>query len=159
MPLLAMTPRRMAVVHGLGQWLGEAAIGIIPWVVYEMVHRYADLPLIAACPKQPGSSTPLNDCTRIADSASQEICILAVVISGLAVLSVVPLGEQRKRPITVWTRLLVLFAVVALIFGSLFYGLFTAHLDRGADAITYYFLAIALLSSLCLSIEKNVLSE
>jgi hypothetical protein len=51
-----------------------------------------------------------------------------------------------KRPITVWTRLLVLFAVVALIFGSLILCALLPRMSTNeADAITYYLLAVTLL--------------
>jgi hypothetical protein len=154
-----ITPRQMAALFGLAQWIGEALIGLIPWIVYVIVHRFSTLPLTATCPKE--SLNPLNQtyfgCTPIIESASQEICILAVVISGLAVLSVVPLGRQTRQ-ITIWTRLLILLAILALIFGSLFYALFTAHLDKDADTVTYYLLAVALLSSLFLSIEGAILA-
>jgi hypothetical protein len=147
-----ITPRRIAALQGIGQWLGEAIIGLIPLIVYVAIHQFSRLPTLAICPAQ----STLN-CVLLGDSPSQEVCILAVVISGLAVLSVVPLGAARRRPITGFTRLLVLFAVLSLIFGSLFYALFTGHLDKNADTITYYILASALVSSLCLAIEGAIL--
>jgi hypothetical protein len=91
------------------------------------------------------------------ESASQEVCILAVVISGLAVLSVVPIGTH-ERPITVWTRPLILMAVVSLIFGSLFYALYSAHLDQSADVVSYAVLVVALISSLFLAVEGAILA-
>jgi hypothetical protein len=98
------------------------------------------------------------DCVQLQENPAQEVCILAVVISGLAVLSVVPLGKNRQRPSTVFTRLLTLFAVLALIFGSLFYFIFTSHMDREANAITYYVLAVALFSSFFLAVEGAILA-
>jgi hypothetical protein len=155
-----MTPRRTAALHGIGQWLGEAVIGVIPLIVYVLVHRYSTLPITATCQGVSRVTNPpiLAGCLPIIDSPSQEICILAVVISGLAVLSVVPLIRERPRQITGFTRLLILLALVSLIFGSLFYALFTAHLDKNADTITYYILGTALISSLCLSIEGAILA-
>jgi len=162
MGLLSINPRYVVgCLEGIGQWLGEAVIGLIPWFLYVVVHHFSSLPLTAVCPKQtpnPYAPQTLINCTALIDSPSQEICILAVVISGLAVLSVVPWQGNRKRQITGFTRLLVLFAVVSLILGSLFYALFTAHLDKDADTITYYILATALLSSLCLAIEGAILA-
>jgi len=157
-PLL--TPRRKAAVHGIAQWIGEAIIGLIPWAVWFAIHRFSNLPLIATCPNQAPSQVNQTyvNCTPLVDSPSQEICILAVVISGLAVLSVVPLGKERQRQITTFTRVLILLAVLSLIFGSLFYALFTAHMDKDADIVTYYILATALSSSLCLAIEGAILA-
>jgi hypothetical protein len=160
MSVFPTSPRKMAALHGIGQWLGEAVIGLIPLIVYELVHRYSKLPLIAICPDQVLNpvTKELRNCIPLLESPAQEVCILAVVISGLAVLSVVPLGKNRQRQVTVWTRLLTLLAVLALIFGSLFYFLFTAHLDREATAIVYYVLSVALLSSFFLSIEGAILA-
>jgi hypothetical protein len=147
-----------AALQGIGQWLGEAVVGLIPLIVYFAVHRFSNLPITALCPKQTPNSynNTMAGCTALVDNPSQEVCILAVVISGLAVLSVVPLG-RHKRQITGWTRLLILFAVLSLIFGSLFYAFFTAHMDRDADTVTYYILTAALVSSFCLSIEGAIL--
>jgi len=152
--------RWLAAFLGIGQWLGEAAIGLIPLFVYELVHRYSSLPMTATCTKAVVQAymPPQLNCTPIVESSSQEVCILAVVISGLAVLSVVPLGHKNARKITGWTRILILFAVIALITGSLFYALFTAHLDRDATTVTYYVLAMALLSSFFLSVEGAILA-
>jgi hypothetical protein len=144
---------------GFAQWIGEALIGLIPWILYVSVNKYSSLPIIAICSGSAYNAYTKQyaGCTALPESASPEICILAVVISGLAVLSVVPFG-RRQREITIWTRLLVLLAILALIFGSLFYALFTAHLDRDADTMVYIVLLVALVSSLCLSIEGAILS-
>jgi len=84
-----------AGLHGVGQWVGEAVIGLIPLAIFEGVHRYSSLPIAATCPKQdPNPYTKvLTNCTALIENSSQEVCILAIVISGLAVLSVVPLGN------------------------------------------------------------------
>jgi hypothetical protein len=155
-----MTGARIAAgFYGFAQWIGEALIGLIPWILYVAVNKYSSLPITAICSPQSYNSfsKTYTSCVGLPESASQEICILAVVISGLAVLSVVPFG-RRQREITIWTRLLVLLAILALIFGSLFYALFTAHLDRDANSITYLVLLVALMSSLCLSIEGAILA-
>lgn len=156
----AIPSRGAAVFRGIGQWIGEAAIGLIPLFVYELVHRFSSLPVTATCTKPPaafGNANPPLVCTPIIESSSQEVCVLAVVISGLAVLSVVSLSQRHERRITGWTRILILFAVGALITGSLFYGLFTAHLDKDANTMVYYVLAMALISSFFLAVEGAVL--
>jgi hypothetical protein len=158
MPIFSLAARPAAALRGLGQWIGEAVIGLIPLIVYELVHRFSNLPLAATCPPQAITpNQPLVNCTPVIETASQEICILAVVISGLAVLSIVPLSQEHQRT-TIWTRLLILLAVLALMVGSLFYGLFTAHLERDADVMVYFALAVALVSSLCLSIERAIMA-
>jgi hypothetical protein len=155
---MPLTIRQTAGLHGFVQWIGEAFIGLIPYIVFVAVHRYSSLPITATCPKQ--APNPITgqvfSCTPLHENASQEICILAVVISGLALLSVAPI-RQPSRPITVFTYLLILLAIGSLIFGALFYALFTAHLDQDADAITYLVLATALGSSLFLALEGAII--
>jgi glucan phosphoethanolaminetransferase (alkaline phosphatase superfamily) len=147
-----------AALRGTVQWVAEAIIGVIPLAVYAYIHQFSNLPITAICSDGGSNASKLSDCKPIIDSPSQEICILAVVISGLAVLSVVRYARHEPRQITGFTLVLVLLALLALIFGSLSYGLFTAHLDKNADAVTYAILVSALLSSLCLSIEGAILA-
>lgn len=149
----------IAVLYGLAQWLGEAVIGVIPLFMYEMAFKYSHRAVIATCPEESiAANQTYFGCTRIVESPSQEICILAVVISGLALLSIAPISSKKRRTITVFTRLLLIPALISLIAGSLFYAFFTAHLDQNADVITYYILSVALISSLCLAIEDAILS-
>jgi hypothetical protein len=93
---------------GFAQWIGEALIGLIPLILYVIVNKYSSLPVIAICSGSAYNALTKQyvGCEALPESASPEICILAVVISGLAVLSVVPFG-RRQREITIWTRLLV----------------------------------------------------
>jgi hypothetical protein len=156
--LFTMSRYIQAILYGLAQWLGEAVIGVIPLFMYELVNWYSKRPILATCPDQTTANQLYFGCSRIAESPSQEICILAVVISGLAVLSIVPIGNRPRRDITIFTRVLVLVAIIALIVGSLFYAFFAAHLDHNADVITYWVLAVALISSLCLAVEDAILS-
>jgi hypothetical protein len=151
-----LTPRRIAALHGFVQWMGEAAIGLIPWAVWFATHRFAILPTLATCGT---NEAGLYNCVPVVESPSPEICILAVVISGLAVLSVGRLGRQRERQFTVFTYILMTLALLSLIFGSLFYALFTAHMAKNAaDTITYGILAVALLSSVSLALEGAILA-
>jgi hypothetical protein len=154
------TPSRLkAALYGLGQWLGEAVIGLIPLALFEVAHRYSTGPVTAICPEQkaPLAFGYLSGCTRLTETPSQEICILAVVISGLAILSTHVPGPGG-RPTTIFTRLLVVAALLALIFGSLLYAFYTVHLDKNADELTYIALYVALLSSFFLAIEGAMLS-
>jgi hypothetical protein len=154
----AWGPRKQAALHGLLQWIGEAVIGLIPLIVFEAVHSFSRLPVTGICSL--GSLDQAKNlymaCIPAPEGASQEICILAVVISGLAVLSVIPI-TSRQRPITVWTRPLVLVALISLVFGSLFYAMYSAHLDKSADTISSIVLVAALISSLFLAIEGAIL--
>jgi hypothetical protein len=149
----------LACLRGVIQWFAEAVIGVIPLIVFVFVHQFSNLPVTAICSTQESNASKLlSDCRQVIESPSQEICILAVVISGLALLSVVPQIRPQSRQITGFTRILVLAAMLSLIFGSLSYGLFTAHMDKNADAATYIILALALLSSFFLSIEGTILA-
>jgi hypothetical protein len=141
------------------QWAGEAFIGLIPYIAFVVLHKYSRQHLMTAlCPAQ--TPSPANgivfNCLPLQEDASQEICILAVVISGLALLSIVPLRE-RPRPITPFTYVLMLLLIGSLIFGAIFYGLFATHNDQGAEAITYLVLFTALGSSLVLTLDGAII--
>jgi hypothetical protein len=154
-----LTRYTLAILYGLAQWVGEAVIGVIPLFMYEMAFKYSQRPITATCPPQSINANNLYyNCTKLLDNPSQEICILAVVISGLALLSTSPITSKKPRTITVFTRLLIVPALISLIAGSVFYAFFIARLDLNADAITYYILFVALISSFCLAVEDAVLS-
>jgi len=149
-----------AIFYGIAQWFGEAVVGFFPLLMYEYVHRFSTLPIIATCPPGPSPNTLTYDgCTKITETASPEICVLAVVASGLAVLSVIPIGQRERRPITPFTYVLVVMAAAALVTASVFYALFIGHTDRQADTIALWVLGVALASSFALSVENTVLSS
>jgi hypothetical protein len=149
-----------AIFYGIAQWFGESVVGLFPLLMYESVHRFSTLPIMATCPA--GTLTidgTYNGCTKITETPSPEICVLAVVASGLALLSVTPISRREKRPITSFTYFLLVMALVALVTASVFYALFLSGQTAGqADTIALVILVAALASSLCLSIESAVLS-
>ena len=73
---------------------------------------FGHLPVASVCQGLDGAGSPTG-CIQLAETVAPEVCILAVVISGLSVISV------ARRESTIWTYLLVLFAVIALILGAL----------------------------------------
>jgi hypothetical protein len=80
------------------------------------------------------------------------------VISGLALLSLFNLGPKaRKAPVTPFSFILIVAAILALLAGALLYALFGVHIDRDANAVTWWVLATALSSSLFLAIEGAIL--
>jgi len=157
---LAKTPRRLAAWHATACWIGETCIGLIPLLAFTIMHKYASSPIqIISCPtKAKLDYTIIPFCNALPDNISQEVCILTVVISGLAVLSLFSLGPRaRKSPITPFSYFLIVAAILSLLAGAILYALFGVHIDRGAETITYWVLAIALFSSLSLAIEGAIL--
>lgn len=152
-----MFTRARAAGRAFVQWLGETCVGLIPLLAYEVMHTYATTPSPPmVCPPQQGPY--LLNCHPLADNVSQEVCILTVVISGLAVLSLANLGPRRRQaPNTVWTYLLIVITIMALISGALLYAVFGVRIDKGADTVTLLVLAIALASSLFLALEGAIL--
>src|ERR1700690_1871463 len=74
-----------AFVH----WAGEAAIGLIPLLAHEVVAGFGKAPTTNVTP---------------------ELCILTVVISGLAIFSLLRFGpHQRRLKLTALTYLMALF--------------------------------------------------
>lgn len=101
-----------AAARAAARWLGEAVVGLIPLLAYLAIHQFGHLPVASVCQGLDGAGSPTG-CIQLAETVAPEVCILAVVISGLSVISV------ARRESTIWTYLLVLFAVIALILGSL----------------------------------------
>jgi hypothetical protein len=152
-----LSPQKLAACHAFTQWFGETCVGLIPLLAYLIMHSYSTSPItILSCPV----STPvvLSPCSLLPDNISQEICILTVVISGLALLSVLNVGpHKRKAPVTAWSFILIVAAILALLAGALLYALFGVHIAKNADSITWFALATAISSSLFLAIEGAIL--
>lgn len=154
-----LTPRRQAALRAFIQWVGENSIGLIPLGAYLIVHSYSTktFDVLVCAPGLPPSSS-VSQCTSLPFSAAQEICILTVVVAGLTVLSAFHLGPRKRHaPPTVFTNLLMLFAILSLIAGAIFYALFSARIAQDADTVTIMVLLTALFSSLCLTLEGAIL--
>lgn len=155
-----MTARRLAACHAFTRWIGETCIGLVPLLAYVIMHNYATPTIqVIACPNGVRiDDLTIQTCRPLADNISQEICILTVVISGLALLSLFNLGPKARRaPVTAFSFILIVAAILALLAGALLYALFGVHIDHGANTVTWWVLATALLSSLFLAIEGAIL--
>jgi hypothetical protein len=158
--LPAITPRKLAACHAVAHWLGETCIGLIPLLAFVIMHSYsAPTVQILECPAMVRVDfTTLHYCSPLPETISQEVCILTVVISGLALLSLFRFGPKaRKAPTTFFSFILIVAAILALLSGALLYALFGVHIDRDAQTVTWWVLATALFSSLSLAIEGAVL--
>jgi hypothetical protein len=155
-----LSPRKLAACHAFTRWFGEACIGLIPLLAFIIMHHYATPTVqLLSCPSKTRIDYfSINSCIPLADNIAQEICILTVVISGLAILSLFNIGAKgRRAPATPFSFFLIVAAILALLAGALLYALFGVHIDRGADTIVWWVLAIALFSSLFLAIEGAIL--
>lgn len=139
-----------AVLQAFGQWCGEAFVGLLPLLAYWFMHSVATLPATGVCQR-----TQPPQCVVVPDSPLPEICILAVVVSGLALLSLGP--QRRQASVTLWTFFLIIGAIIGLLLGSGLYALTTAHISHDEEIVTYSALVIGLASSLCMAIEAAVL--
>jgi hypothetical protein len=158
--LAPMTARKWAACHAFAHWVGETCIGLIPLLAFVIMHNYATSTLqILSCPAGAKLDfTIFPSCSPLSETISQEACILTVVISGLAVLSLFNFGPKaRKAPITAFSFILIVFAILALLAGALLYALFGVHIDKDAQSVTWGVLGTALFSSLFLAIEGAVL--
>lgn len=132
-----------SVIVGLLVWSGEVVIGLLPLMAHELVARYST-PALGHGP----------------DRLSAEVCILSVVVSGLALLSLLPFGpSQRKAPFSAWTYVLCLGILLSLIFGTMFYALEAAEASRGTDDVVWYTLLSAVIGSLALAVEDAILEN
>ena len=157
---LNFTGRKLAACYAFTRWIGETCIGLIPLLAYLLMHNYATpVSQVISCPK--GLKIDwftIQSCSPVIDNISQEVCILTVVISGLALLSLFNFGPRaRKAQSTPFTFILSVAAIVALLAGAILYAVFGVHIDHEAAKVTYWVLATALFSSLCLALEGAIL--
>ena len=99
---MALSKRQWAGICGAVQWGGETCVGLIPLLAFAMMHKYAGLETalrdeILRCTK---GIFYTSQCKAVLESVSQEMCILTVVIAGLAALSVCSIGPMDERPKT-----------------------------------------------------------
>jgi hypothetical protein len=142
-----------SAVAALVLWLGEAVVGLLPWLTYALVSDHiASQNIAAVCDRS------MSNCTPIAETPYAEICILIVVISGLAFLALLNFGPHRRTaPFTALTYVLGLLTLLTLIIGAVFYGLVTARVDSNAGSVIRGALYVALVVSAGLSVERTIL--
>jgi drug/metabolite transporter (DMT)-like permease len=88
----------------------------------------------------------------------QELCILTVVVAGLAVLSYFHLGPRARRTQpTAFTFSLVLVAMISLVAGAILYAMASTYQIQETDFVTNLILIAAAISSYFLRIEEAIL--
>jgi hypothetical protein len=124
-------------------WSGEAFVGMLPLLTHLIAGRYSTIPTTASEPQ-----------------FQAEICILAVVTSGLSMLALLPFGPKARiagfTPFTYW---LFLVTLGSLIFSTMLYVFFLAEINRRTDLVTWATLATALFGSFGLTMEGELLGH
>lgn len=144
--------------YGVLQWAGETCVGLIPLLAYFLMHQYGPQNEDVFQCKTHYDNGVVANCSHVLDNASQEICIIAVVTAGLSILSVCHIGlRPRAEPNTPLTYVLMVINLLALLTGMLLYGLYSAHIDRGADTATLWVLAVSVLGSFFQALEGAIL--
>ncbi len=136
----------LAVAH----WFAEIVVGLTPLIGWVAVHGYAELPwILMRCPAV--GPRQIADCDPANDGPGAEICILVVVISGLALL---PLSHPRQgRPNPLRTVTSACLSSLTLM-GGILYGLIAAGISRDTGGVAIWLLAGALLGSLFVALER-----
>jgi hypothetical protein len=149
-----------AVFRASVHWVGETVVGLIPLVAFLIMHTFSIPPgVLVYCPTGVGHAPTFSACRYLAESVSQEICILTVVISGLALISLGKVGQGGCRPpATIFTGLLMLLAICALLAGAILYAIYGAHIDHSADGFTLLMLFVGLFSSFFIALERAILT-
>jgi hypothetical protein len=139
-------PARRAEVRAIGwsllcgflMWVGEALVGTVPLAAHEIVARFS------GNAERPSGSDPIP-----------EVCILAVVIAGLSVISLLRFGpRERPHRTTPVTYVMMIVSLAALISGGAMYGLAVMDMAHGETDLAVKALALALGSSLVLALER-----
>ena len=153
--LTTPSKKLQTVFRAFLHWLGEAVVGLVPLLAFLIMHFFS-APRVKTFVCDIGAPPDPKSCSELLESPSQEVCILTVVVSGLAIWSLLS-GPSTK--ITALTKLQVIISVLSLLSGSLLYALYGAQIARQADNFAYGILVIALISSFFLAIERAVAEE
>jgi hypothetical protein len=154
-----LSPRRRAGLQASVNWVGENTLGAIPLLAYILTHRYRNQQPVYLCPSTVQSDSTVSVCSALQGSIVQELCILTVVIAGLAVLSFFHLGPRARRAVpTFFTHLLVVLAVASLVGGAILYAMASIYLLKETDFVTNGILVAAALSSFFLRMEEAILN-
>jgi hypothetical protein len=130
----------LSIVRGLVLWIGELVIACVPLAAHEIVADFSGEV------EPPAGFDPIP-----------EICILAVVISGLSVVSLARFGSgERVFRHTPFSFIMLLLSVFSLMSGAVMYGLAVMRLDHGQTGLAYWATTTALLSSFLIALEKAI---
>jgi MFS family permease len=95
-----------------------------------------------------------GNCVFVPESPAREICVLAVVISGLSLITEFIPG-RRKSPRNAITLFAMLLSVLSLFVGGLFYAFIVGRqMIEAREWWTYLVLGVALISSLVLAMQE-----
>jgi hypothetical protein len=149
-----------AVFNGCVQWAGEAVVGLLPLFAYVLNHGFGTdqlIPALCSPVAHQAFARYADVCADNPDSPLAEICVLAVVISGLSLLSIAQFARGRRQtPKNAITYLMMLLAILSLVAGTLFYARITSHSNEGHEEWTYITLMVALVSSFALAIQESI---
>jgi hypothetical protein len=130
-----------SLLCGFVMWLGEALIGVVPLGAHELVARFT------ASAERPSGKDLLP-----------EMCILAVVVAGLNVVSVLRFGpHERRHRMTPVTFVMMIVSLAALMSGATMYGLAAMDLAQGQTDLAYKAWAAALGSSFVMAMERAII--
>ncbi len=134
-------------------WAGEAAIGLVPLLTHFTVSTFSNRMVVAAHCRN--FEVPLEHCCVAANTPYAEMNILAVVISGLGLLSLIQFGPRGRRALfTPMTFLAAISSIGLLIVGSLLYALTASGISAGSENVTYEVLGLAMAVSFYLNLEE-----
>jgi hypothetical protein len=139
------SPRWPAIKSASIIWGAEALVGLLPLFADLLVSQHID------SHKLPG--------IEVHNSLLEE-CILAVVISGLALVSILLKSSPGPKPLSheLGTCYMVGIAFAAMMSAAVFYGLISAGISSNPEQIVYPALVMALASSFSIAI-RNAMKE
>jgi hypothetical protein len=137
-------------------WLAEGVVGLFPLIGHEII-----VAVVGSAPRpfpcfQTGQDASI--CYRMIEGPQREICILAVVFSGITLLNMLPFGHNQGARFTEFTYGLFLLTLCSMFTASLLYaGMFVVDdPSERLNEVVGWTLAFALVSSLALTIEKAI---
>jgi hypothetical protein len=141
-------------VSGFFLWVGEVFIGLTPLLVYLVARRFtAAQTHVARCPGDMAGEP--HDCHWATNGIEAEICILTLVLSGLALLSLVRpragVGGAGRH----FFRIVCAFglAIIAVFAAMLYAWIITGNAYK-VDGTVWWLLSGSVLGSFFLAMER-----
>jgi len=143
-----------SIASALALWAGEAFVGLTPLMAHVVIHRFMAVPgHFARCQEEVRGQ--FVGCHWVADRPDAEICILAVVLSGLVLLPVlhsrVVAGREWRQ---FFRHVMVVWVGSVMVLSSMLFVLVSAGINRDTGEVVWLGLACALLGSLILALER-----
>ncbi len=135
--------------------IGETLIGLLPILTPQLVINHSYLHnVIAVCSGNVDADGNVTACVEAWGYDYIEVNIVTVVLSGIALLALFPIGGYgRKGKFTHWSYVFALIQIVTIVFASVLYALAAEAPVGGNGGISWTLLGLSVVATFYLTAE------